>query len=98
MNNDKDTNEHNIDLPRLRAARRDLDARILALKQALRARWDRPMHEEQRMLVRLKHEATGLCVLRAHMRGRWHLPDHDACAATAAALAPRFRRAAEAAA
>lgn len=97
MNNDKDT-DNNIDLPRLKAARRDLDARILALKQVLRARWDRPMHEEQRMLLRLKHEATGLCVLRAWMRGRWHLPDHDACAATAAGLAPRFRRAAEAAA
>lgn len=97
MNTDNHNNEHDIDLPRLRAARRDLDARILALKQALRARWDRPMHEEQRALVRLKHEATGLCALRAWLRGRWHLPDHDACAAAAAGLAPRFRRAAAAA-
>lgn len=93
-----DNHRHNIDLPALKAARRDLDARILALKLVLRARWLAPMSDEQRALLRLKHEATGLCVLRAWLRGRWHLPDREACAAEAERLAPRFQRPAEAAA
>jgi len=87
-----------IDLPRLRAARSALDLQILALKRVLRVRWERPMPDEQRALVRCKHAATELCILRAGLRGRWHLADHDRCVEVCARLAPGFQRAAEAAA
>ncbi len=43
------------------------------LKRLLRARWTRPMADEQRELCRLKHRATELCALRAFARGRFHL-------------------------
>lgn len=44
-----------------------------ALKGALRQAWTRPMAEEQRALARLRRRITDLCVLRAHLRGRYHL-------------------------
>src|SRR5262249_53197507 len=43
------------------------------LKQALRRRWTRPMADEQRALARLARRMTELCILRARLRGRWHL-------------------------
>ncbi len=87
-----------VDHTRLRAARRALDLQIVALKRELRARWQRPMHDEQRELLRCKHQATELCILRAWLRGRWHLADHEHCTRVATRLAPEFRRAAEVAA
>ncbi len=87
-----------VDLARLRAARIALDLQILALKRQLRVRWQRPMHSEQRELLRCKLLATDLCTLRAWLRGRWHLADHEHCTEVATRLAPDFRRAAEAAA
>jgi hypothetical protein len=87
-----------IDHARLRAARAALDLQILALKRELRARWQRPMHLEQRELLRCKHLATELCILRAWLRGRWHLADHERCVEVATRLAPDFHRAAEVAA
>jgi hypothetical protein len=87
-----------IDFARLRAARSALDLQILARKRELRARWQRPMHAEQRELLRCKQQATELCILRAWLRGRWHLADHERCAEVAARLAPQFHRAADAAA
>ncbi|HRG99868.1 MAG TPA: hypothetical protein PLR99_26665, partial [Polyangiaceae bacterium] len=44
-----------------------------ALKVLLRATWTRPMAEEQRHLARLRRRITDLCVLGAHLRGRFHL-------------------------
>lgn len=87
-----------FDLARLRAARSALDLQILAHKRELRARWQRPMHAEQRELLRCKRQATELCILRAWLRGRWHLADHERCAEVAARLAPQFHRAPEVAA
>ena len=95
MNSD---NTPRIDLQALRAARGALDLQILALKRQLRSRWQRPMHDEQRALLRLRQEATELCVLRAWSRGRWHLVDHALCERVAARRAEQFRRAAEVAA
>ncbi len=87
-----------FDLARLRAARSALDLQILARKRELRVRWQRPMHAEQRELLRYKRQATELCILRAWLRGRWHLADHEQCAEVAARLAPQFHRAPEVAA
>jgi hypothetical protein len=87
-----------VDFARLRAARHALDLQIVAHKRELRARWTRPMHAEQRELLRLKHLATELCILRAWLRGRWHLADHEHCAEVAARLAPEYHRTAEVAA
>lgn len=98
MNNLHTPSTRPIDHARLRAARHALDLQILAHKRELRTRWQRPMHAEQRELLRCKHLATELCILRAWLRGRWHLADHDRCAEVAARLAPDFHRTAEAAA
>lgn len=87
-----------VDVARLGADRRALDLQILAHKRELRTRWTRPMHHEQRELLRLKQRATELCVLRAWLRGRWHLADHEHCAEVAARLAPTYHRTAEVAA
>lgn len=62
-----------IDLPRLRGDLRAVSDSITSLKRVLRAPWTEPMAERQRRLVRLKLRATELCVLRAHLRGRFHL-------------------------
>ena len=60
----------------LRALRAQLASRAhesRTLKLALSAPWTRPMAEEQRQLVRLRRRITGLCILRAFLRGRFHL-------------------------
>ena len=81
----------NIDISKLRADRRALDRRIIALKQVLRATWTEPMADRQRELLACKHEATELCVLRAWGRGRLHLADRDRCEAIAERRATAYR-------
>lgn len=63
----------NIDVPALRALLIDTAAQIRAVKSQLRTTWTRPMHREQRELWALKDKATLLCILRAYVRGRYHL-------------------------
>jgi len=98
MDNQHTPSTRPVDRARLRAARAALDLRILALKSELRARWQRPMASEQRELLACKRAATDLCILRAWLRGRWHLRDHEHCAEVAARLAPTYHRTAEVAA
>jgi|SRR5580704_3158532 hypothetical protein len=60
----------------LRQVRRDVAsaaAASLALKKVLRARWARPMGDEQRALARLQRRMTELFVLLARARGRFHV-------------------------
>jgi hypothetical protein len=64
---------HSIDVVRLTADLKRISVEIRALKDVLRQTWARPMAAEQQQLVRLKHRATGLCVVRAAVRGRLHL-------------------------
>ena len=68
-----------IDMMKLRADRRALDLRIRELKAALRTTWTAPMAAAQRQLHACKREATELCILRAHLRGKLHLPDAERC-------------------
>jgi hypothetical protein len=65
----------NIDIhhPALRADLVAISQEIRDLKRLLRARWTRPMADEQRELCTLKRRATELCALRAFARGRFHL-------------------------
>jgi hypothetical protein len=79
-----------IDINRLRAERRRIDAQIRVLKSELRTCWTRPMVAEQRELLALKHEATELCILRAWLRGKQHLADVDRCRETAERRAVDF--------
>lgn len=73
----------NINMNQLRADRRELEEQIRQVKKELRSCWTRPMGKEQYELIRLKLEATELCILRAWLRGRHHLPDVDRCRETA---------------
>jgi hypothetical protein len=57
----------------LRSDLRAIAARIGALKRVLRARWERPMADEQRELCRLRLRATELCALQAFARGKFHV-------------------------
>lgn len=52
---------------------KSLSAEIRALKNCLRQTWTRPMQSEQRTLVQFKRLVTELCVLRAALRGRYHV-------------------------
>lgn len=79
-----------IDIERLRHDRRKLDERIRTVKRALRTTWTRPMADEQHELLALKLAATELCILRAWLRGRLHLPDRDRCQQVAEARAPEY--------
>lgn len=69
----------NIDIRRLKEDRRALEGRIRSLKALLRTTWTEPMAATQRALLAAKREATELCILRAHLRGKLHLPDADRC-------------------
>jgi hypothetical protein len=80
-----------IDMNRLRADRRLLDERIRTVKRALRTTWVRPMAEEQYELIACKREATELCILRAWLRGKLHLPDAERCREVATARAPAYQ-------
>lgn len=73
----------NIDINQLREDRVALEERIRQVKKELRNSWTRPMAPEQYELIDLKREATELCILRAWLRGRHHLPDVDRCSETA---------------
>lgn len=79
-----------IDYAKLRAERKAIDQEILELKKELRSPWERPMGAEQNQLRRLKQEATELCILRAYLRGKWHLNDEALCREIAARLLPSF--------
>jgi len=69
----------NIDNQRLKQDRRALEGRIRSMKALLRTTWTEPMAAVQRSLLAAKREATELCILRAHLRGKLHLPDVDRC-------------------
>lgn len=69
----------NIDMTKLRTDRRALEQRIIAIKAVLRTTWTAPMAAVQRELHACKLEATELCILRAHLRGKLHLPDRERC-------------------
>jgi hypothetical protein len=64
---------YRLDSALFRADIGDLTARIKGQKKLLRARWEKPMADEQRELGRLKARATDLCALRAFSRGKLHL-------------------------
>lgn len=68
-----------IEMMKLRADRRALETRIRAIKAVLRTTWTAPMAEVQRELHARKREATELCILRAHLRGKQHLFDGERC-------------------
>ena len=48
------------------------------------------MGDEQCELVRLKADATELCIVVAWRRGKLHLPDLERCRAVAEARGPRY--------
>ena len=52
---------------------RGLEREIRELKSVLRARWERPMADEQRRHVFLRAKATELYVMVAFARGRLHV-------------------------
>jgi len=72
-----------INITQLRTDRQELEEQIRAVKKKLRSCWTRPMDQEQYELIKLKQEATELCILRAWLRGRHHLPDVEHCRKTA---------------
>ncbi|HLT39280.1 MAG TPA: hypothetical protein VK034_23510 [Enhygromyxa sp.] len=80
-----------IDINRLSQDRRALEARIRTLKARLRTTWTEPMAIVQRSLIACKREATELCILRAHLRGKQHLPDADLCKEVAERRMPEYR-------
>ncbi len=63
----------NIDRNRLRLDIGALAVECRAAKDVLRQTWTKPMADEQRRLVRLRHRMTELCVLTAHLRGKRHV-------------------------
>jgi hypothetical protein len=68
-----------MNINQLKQDRQELEEQIRAVKKQLRSSWTRPMADEQYELIRLKLEATELCILRAWLRGRHHLPDVERC-------------------
>ena len=72
-----------INITQLKTDRQELEEQIRAVKKQLRSCWTKPMANEQYQLINLKQEATELCILRAWMRGRHHLPDIERCRETA---------------
>lgn len=62
-----------IDIEKLRRDIVSASAECTVLKRALRRTWTAPMADEQRALARLARRVTDLCILRARMRGRWHV-------------------------
>ena len=80
-----------IDIQRLSQDRRALEARIRSLKALLRTTWTEPMADTQRSLIACKREATELCILRAHLRGKLHLPDAELCKEVAQRRMPEYR-------
>src|SRR5262249_51864997 len=66
-----------IDVRRLRRDIASVSEEIRTVKRLLRQTWTRPMADEQRGAARLARRATEMCVLRARMRGRWHVTSSD---------------------
>lgn len=62
-----------IDVPRLRAEIRAHAEENRRLKDALRRTWTEPMAAVQKRLVASRRRTTELCILRAWLRGRFHL-------------------------
>lgn len=76
-----------INFNQLRQDRHELELELRALKAKLRAPWgDADMRDTQRTLTRRKAEATRLYILRAYLRGRWHLADQALCQETAGSV------------
>lgn len=68
-----------MDIQRLKHDRKALEERIRAVKAELRSTWTKPMGDVQNDHLRLKKEATELCILRAWLRGKLHLTDAERC-------------------
>lgn len=66
-------NAIDIDTPALRRLLTETAAEIAAVKAELRQTWTREMADDQRTLIALKLRATHLCILRALLRGKYHL-------------------------
>lgn len=64
---------HSIDVVRLVDDIKELAVETRSLKDILRQTWTRPMGGEQCRLLFLKRRVTELCILRAALRGRYHL-------------------------
>lgn len=62
-----------IDVPRLCAEIRAHAEENRRLKDALRRTWTEPMAAVQKRLVASRRRTTELCILRAWLRGRFHL-------------------------
>jgi hypothetical protein len=72
--------------PEIDDLRRDIAEHAHALrelKRRLRSPWRAPMGDVQRQALSRAAEVTALLCLRAWLRGRWHLPDHERCHALA---------------
>ena len=68
-----------IDIHTLNTDQREIEDRIREVKTALRSTWTRPMSASQYELIDLKARATERYILRAWLRGKFHLADHDRC-------------------
>ena len=62
-----------IDVARLRSDLVEAAREARDLKRVLRASWTKPMADEQHALAELRRRTTALCILRALLRGRYHL-------------------------
>lgn len=80
-----------INIEQLKHDRRELETRIREVKKELRSTWTRPMDSFQLELIKLKHKATELCILRAWVRGRHHLPDVEYCREIAERVAVQYQ-------
>jgi hypothetical protein len=66
-------NLEQLDSLRLRSDIQGLIADCSGLKTVLRARWTRPMADEQRRHARARRKLTALFILLAYARGRLHV-------------------------
>lgn len=82
-----------LDLRRLNADRLALEARIHAAKRKLRTTWTEPMWVVQADLLSAKLAVTHLYIVRAHARGKVHIPKRAQwCHDIAVALLLRYQR------
>lgn len=81
-----------INLALLKATRQDLEDEIRSLKKDLGATWSKGVYmgDLQNGLRELRIRATDLCILRAWVRGRWHLKDQTLCLEAVRHVAPEF--------
>jgi hypothetical protein len=68
-----------MNMQQLKQDRKALEERIREVKTELRSTWTKPMGAVQAEHIRLKKEATELCILRAWLRGKLHLDDAEHC-------------------